>query len=398
MKLRVVLLCLVVALTEGFDIQAIGLAAPQLKAAFSISDSLMGLVLSSSTIGLFFGSFIGGRYSDQYGRRPMLIFALITFSIFTLGAAFSSNVNEVLMARFVAGIGFGAAMPNLIALMSENAPPDKKTVYVSAIFSGIALGGGIASAAMAFSNQLHDWRNLFILGGLVPLLCVPLLWRWLPESKAFLANQAAMALNKEKLPSVLVLFEARRIVTTLLLWVCFFVTLLMAYLLVNWLPSLVKTLGFTSQQAAIGAIFFNIGGAIGGVLGGMVIDRGYRRIGFIVMYAGSAAMAYLVGSGASSFEMVVLAEFLFGLFALGAQYGLYGISPNFYRTEILGTGVGTAIGIGRLGAVAGPIIMGMLMTSMQASGGATGKAIFILIPACGVGVIAMMALLGRKAV
>ncbi len=397
MKTKAVLLCMLVALTEGFDIQAIGLAAPQLKAAFSISDSLMGWVFSSSSIGLFFGAVMGGHYSDRYGRRPILIFALVTFALFTLGAAFSGNLHEVLIARFLAGIGFGAAMPNLIALMSENAPPKKKALYVTAIFSAIALGGGIASAAMAFSTLLSDWRNLFIIGGLIPLFCASLLWLWLPESKIFLAAKQAQVNQHEPQPGIMTLFEPPRLVNTLLLWAGFFSTLLMVYLLLNWLPSLVKGLGFTAQQASIGAIFFNVGGAIGGILTGMIIDRGFSRFAFIVVYAGLAGIAYVVGTGIGNFGFVMLAEFLFGLFVLGAQYGLYGIAPNYYATAILGTGVGAAIGVGRIGAIAGPVLMGRLMTHIHSTGGNTSHAIWVLIPASVVGLLCVLTLLGRKA-
>ncbi|WP_248802920.1 3-(3-hydroxy-phenyl)propionate transporter MhpT [Pseudomonas sp. MWU13-2100] len=357
-------LCFIVALIEGFDLQAAGTAAAGLRQTFALDPKMMGWVFSAGIIGLLPGAFFGGWIADRIGRKKILIGAVLLFGVFSLGTAYISSFSNLLLARFMTGLGLGAALPNLIALCAEAVGEQRRGTAISIMYAGVPLGGALAAAvAMLFTEH---WQTTFIIGGLVPLLVVPLMLALLPESTAFRQQQGVAA--AERASTGQALFGEGRGRTTLALWVSYFFTLTVMYMLLNWLPSLLLEQGFSKPQASLVQVLFNIGGALGSLLGGLLLDRcnGIKVVLFV--YAGLLAALAGVGLSLGIVPMAV-AGFAAGLFVMAAQLVLYALAPPSYPTSVRATGVGAAVAIGRLGSVTGPLAAGQILA---AGAGTTG--------------------------
>ncbi|XFY18546.1 3-(3-hydroxy-phenyl)propionate transporter MhpT [Klebsiella pneumoniae] len=256
-----------------------------------------------------------------------------------------------LLARLLTGVGLGAALPNLIALTSEAAGSRFRGRAVSLMYCGVPIGAALA-AALGFSGLAAAWQIIFWIGGVVPLLLIPLLMRWLPESQAFQRAEASVPLRT--------LFAPGQAAATLLLWLGYFFTLLVVYMLINWLPMLLVGQGFRASQAAGVMFSLQIGAACGTLLLGALMDKLTPLRMSLLIYSGILASLLALGS-ASSLTGMLLAGFVAGLFATGGQSVLYALAPLFYPAAIRATGVGTAVAVGRLGAMSGPLLAGKML-------------------------------------
>ena len=355
-------LCFIVALIEGFDLQAAGTAAAGLRQTFDLDPKMMGWVFSVGIIGLLPGAFFGGWIADRVGRKKILIGAVILFGVFSLLTAYVDSYYHLLLVRFMTGLGLGAALPNLIALCAEAVDERRRGTAISIMYCGVPLGGAMAAVVAMFS---HDhWQTTFIIGGLAPLLVVPLMIILLPESRVF-RQDASQAL---RVSTGQALFGEGRGRSTLALWLSYFFTLTVMYMLLNWLPTLLLAQGFTKPQAGMVQMLFNIGGALGSLLGGLLLDRCNPIKVVLGVYAG--LLASLAGIGFSvGIVPVATAGFAVGLFVMAAQLVLYAMAPPLYPTAVRATGVGAAVAIGRLGSVAGPLAAGQILA---AGAGTTG--------------------------
>lgn len=383
-----VALCFLVALVEGFDIQSMGVAAPTLGPALKLSREALGPVFSASVFGLFLGAAVLGRAADIVGRKWTLVVSLAVFGVFSIATAFAHDLPTLLWIRVLTGLGLGGAMPNIISLASECAPPQRRASVVTLMTSGLPFGGAVASAVSA----AWGWKEIFYLGGAAPLLLIPLVAFGMPESRAFLDRNARRKEHGGRRASSLhVLFGGGRALTTLLLWIAFFFTLLVLYLLLNWLPLLMQSKGIASRDASLVSLLFNIGGGIGTIVLAVLLDRGRRWPLITLSYAGMAAgLAGLAFAGAD-LAASAAAGAAAGFFVIGAQLALYGLAPEFYATEMRGTGVGAAVALGRLGAVAGP----MLAAALLAASSDTTVVLLAILPVVAVGGITALLLLSR---
>ena len=382
-------LCFVVALLEGMDLQAMGIAAPSMAAAFGFKPAQMGLVFSASILGLLPGAFLGGWCADRIGRKKVLIASVVLFGLFSLASAHVWDMQSLLIARFMTGIGLGGALPNLIALSSESAGERARNTAVSLMYCGVPLGGALAAIVGLLETGL-GWRTVFYVGGFAPLLVAPLLGVYLMESSAFVKSRQAARATEQSIRTWDGLFHQVRASTTLMLWVSYFFTLTVMYMLLNWLPSLLVGQGFTRSQAVTVQILFNIG--IGSVLFGLLMDRWKPRIVVVAIYAG--ILAGLAGLGlSSSFAGVIMAGFLAGLFVVGGQLVLYALAPLVYPAAVRATGVGSAVAIGRLGAMAGPLLAGQVL----AMGGAASTLVIATAPGVLIAAASVLCLLNRQA-
>ncbi|MFC6671515.1 3-(3-hydroxy-phenyl)propionate transporter MhpT [Marinobacterium aestuariivivens] len=383
-----VALCFTVALLEGMDLQAPGIAAPGMSAAFGLDRMAMGWVFSAGILGLLPGALAGGRLADRIGRKAVLIMATALFGLFSIATAYAWDLWSLVAARLLTGVGLGAALPNLIALTSESAGERMRGFAVSLMYCGVPLGAALA-ATIGIAEFSGGWKVVFLVGGLVPLLILPLLMFWLPESAAFRAQQSRRG---EVSTSVWrSLFRDGAATPTLLLWSSYFFTLLVVYMLINWLPTLLVGQGFSASEASWVMFAFQIGAVFGTLVLGLLMDRLSALALSALIYCG--ILGSLAGLGLSSqLESMVAAGFLAGLFATGGQSVLYALAPIFYRTEVRATGVGTAVAVGRLGAMSGPLVAGQALALGAGTAGvmaATGPGILI---AAG----AVFVLLGRK--
>ncbi|TBU78950.1 3-(3-hydroxy-phenyl)propionate transporter MhpT [Phytopseudomonas daroniae] len=359
-----VTLCFIVALIEGLDLQSAGIAAAGIRQAFELDQKMMGWMFSASIIGLLPGAFFGGWLADRIGRKRVLIGAVIIFGIFSLWTAYVGSVNALLLARFMTGLGLGAALPNLIALCAEAVDERRRGTAISIMYCGVPLGGAIAAVVGMLGGE--SWQTVFIVGGVAPLLVTPLLMILLPESRDFREQHQSAAPVRES--TVHALFGENRAGATLALWISYFFTLTVMYMLLNWLPSLLLEQGFSKSQAGTIQMLFNIGGAIGSLLGGVLLDRRGRTGVVLFVYGG--VLASLAGLGlASGMLAMAVAGFAAGLFVIAAQLVLYALAPPTYPTSVRATGVGAAVAVGRLGSVSGPLAAGQILAAGAGTAG-----------------------------
>ena len=286
-------LCFAIALLEGLDLQSVGVAAPRMAREFGLSVAQMGLAFSAGTFGLLPGAMFGGRLADRIGRKRVLILSACVFGLLSIATALVSSFNMLVLVRVLTGIGLGGALPNLIALSSEAVSNKARNTAVSVMYCGIPFGGVIASIIGIVSMGDTDWRHIFYVGGAGPLILVPLLFAFLPESKAF--NHASHGGSVQPAPVGVVLFGASRGLSTLQIWISYFCTLIVLYFLLNWLPSLMAARGLARAEVGYVQIFFNIGGGIGALCIGMLMDRLRGALVVSGMYIGIiASLAALV--------------------------------------------------------------------------------------------------------
>lgn len=358
-------LCLAIALLEGLDLQSAGVAAPRIAKEFGLSVAQMGWAFSAGAIGLLPGAALGGRLADRWGRKRVLMLSVALFGIFSLLTAHVWSFESLLTARFLTGLGLGAAMPNLIALCAEAAPQGHRNSAVGAMYCGMPFGAALAAVIGIVSPSEEGWRHVFYVGGFGPLLMVPLLGLCLRESAQFVETR--LARTSSATPGVThALWKEDRTRRTIALWVSYLGTLIVLYFLMNWLPSMVVANGLSREQAGVAIMMFNIGGGLGAIGISNVMDRFSPRLTVIGMYLGIALSLAGLSSAIGALTMACGAFFC-GLFLVGGQSVLYSMAGQAYPTEVRGTGVGAAVAIGRLGSILGPLIAGQLFALGQSA-------------------------------
>ncbi len=353
---RALVLVFLAAIIEGFDLQAAGVAVPKLVSAFGLSPSQLGVFLSSATFGLVLGALCGGVIADRFGRRNGLALSLIVFGLFSIGTAFSDTFEHLVAMRFLTGVGLGGALPNLIAIAAESVAPERRGRAVAIMYAGVPLGGALASL-IALLGLHDDWGSIFLVGGILPLLlALPLQLMMGP----FRVTRDARAPARRRD----VLMAPGALPQTLLLWAAFFFGLIVVYLLLNWLPQILVSLGFARETASTVQIVFNIGGAAGAILGGRLLDGNRPAFSAALCFIGlMLAITSLAMLPAGNVAAALAAGTFVGATVIGVQALLYGIAPQCYPSEVRGTGVGLAVSVGRLGSIVGPLVAGWLLAS-----------------------------------
>lgn len=351
-------LCFTVAVLEGIDFQAPGIAAKGMGLAFGLDKLQMGWVFSAGILGLLPGALIGGWLADRIGRKGVLIASVALFGIFSIATAHAWELYSLMLARLLTGVGLGAALPNLIALCSEGAGERLRGTAVSLMYCGVPIGAALA-AMIGIVGYFDDWTVPFYVGGVLPLLVLPLLVLWLPESAAFKARQAAVS-SEPRVPVMDGLFRNGAMLPTALLWVAYFFTLMVVYMLISWLPSLLVGQGFSGVQASWVVFTLQIGAAVGTLMLGVLMNT-LRPLAIAALIYGGLLAALAALGIVESFVGMLFAGFAAGMFATGGQGVLYALAPLFYRTEVRATGVGTAVAVGRLGAMSGPLVAGKML-------------------------------------
>jgi MFS transporter, AAHS family, 3-hydroxyphenylpropionic acid transporter len=384
-------LCFCAAIIEGMDLQSMGIAAPGIEPEFHLSKQALGYVLMASPLGLFFGAFIGGRIADFWGRRNALILSIIVFGAFQLATAWASGYLDLLVIRFLCGLGLGGAFPNLIALTAEAYGGRNNILNVVITAAGMPAGGAIAAFIGFSAGPGGDWRTVFYVGGVAPLVQAPIMVILLPESSLFrrARSAAAGAGTKLQLGVVYALFDRSRVRQTMLLWIAFFFTALVIHLLLNWMPKLMVAKGFTRPQAFLIQIVFNLGAAAGSVLLGWLMQRRPNRLLLFVCYAGLAGALLAIASPGHELAVVATTAALMGMCVVGSQFVLYGLSPAYYATIIRGTGTGAAVAASRLGSAMGPYLAGQLL----GAGATATQVLHSLLPITGVAAAAAVLLM-----
>jgi AAHS family 3-hydroxyphenylpropionic acid transporter len=379
---------------EGFDIASMGVTAPRMMPALGLTRPEAGLAFSASLLGLFFGAAIAGPLSDRIGRKPVLVASMAVFGLFSLATAAAGNLPALLSVRALTGLGLGGAMPMLIAMSSELARSDRQALSVGMVTAGLPLGGALVGLLARSDLAQDDWRLVFVVGGIAPLLLALLVWRFMPETAgrvrsaghepgpggAGLSGSAALS----------ALFARSRLLQTLSLWISYAAIALVLHLFLNWLPVLLVDRGISARAAAGVATLFNLGGAAGGLLIGLAIDRLGPRWPLAAVFAALVAVLLVLASPTHSFAVLGLLAFAAGLLIMAGQFGLYAIGPRCYADDVRGAGVGAAVAAGRLGSVIGPVAAGQLL----GAGAGGGSVVLFTAPIVLVAALAALVLTG----
>lgn len=375
-------LCFLVSVLEGYDLQVISSAGPALQKVMKLSQGQIGFFLSATLIGLAIGAVLGGWLADRIGRKPVVIVSVAALGLFTFATALSSTYEMVVITRILAGIGLGGAMPTLIATMTELSAAEKTTSAVTTMIVGQPLGGIISGLAGRTMVTNFGWQSLFLVGGVLTVLTLPLLVRFLPETR-----RPGTTNLSDRMPATQALFGDGRAPATLLLWTAFILTLALLSILLGWTPLLVKSMGYPIPVGINAIIAINVGGIVGGVIASRAIDRLGVRVPMLVLY-GLMAVGLFMFSRVDTSTGLMAAAFLVGLGVLGGQFTLYGVAPRVYPLQGRGSGVGFAVAMGRFGSVFAPIIVGLAL----GQGAQASQSIRAMVPVALVAGLALLAL------
>ncbi|WP_191112427.1 3-(3-hydroxy-phenyl)propionate transporter MhpT [Acinetobacter lwoffii] len=388
-KILTIFLCFWVAFFEGFDLQAPGIAAKGIAASFGLDQIQMGYVFSLGVFGMLFGAFFGGRIADYLGQKKVLMLSVTIFGLFMSLTAIAPSIEVLYAARFFTGLGLGAAMPTMISVVGDEATEANRGKLNSLMYCGLPVGT-IFVAGLAMLLPEIQWQTLFLIGGLTPLALIPLMAFILKDKPKV---NAEVQVSGEAVPGMAeVLFKQRQYKNTVPLWVGFFFTLMINYILISWLPNLLMEQGLQKQQAFLVMLVFQVGAVIGTLSLGYLLDRLKLWQMATIIYSGLFVALVLLFT-TTSIPLLILAGVMGGIFSTGSQSILYGISPIFYSGAGKVTGVGSAISLGRLGAMIGPLLTGKIL----ALGLGTTGILVASLPAVVVSAVAVTALSRYKA-
>jgi AAHS family 4-hydroxybenzoate transporter-like MFS transporter len=386
-QLRVVVLCALVMLLDGFDAQAIGYVAPAIVKAWHVNRAALSPVFAAGLIGLMLGALACGPIADRFGRRPVLLTCVLSFGVAALLTTAAGSLRALAALRFVTGLGLGGAMPNAIALTREYGPRRIRATLVMVMFCGFTVGAALGGVAAASVAARLGWKAVFAVGGVAPLALLAVLVPLLPESIRYLVVRGdrraevaailsridgarrvepsrAFAVGEERARGFAVkeLFADRRAAFTLLLWLVFFMSLLDLYLLTSWLPTIVHDAGVPQARAVLLTAAFQVGGTAGTLLLGRLFDRFAPFVVLAATYVGASAFVLLIGAVGVSLRLLFLTIFGAGFCVVGGQCAANALAAESYPTSIRSTGVGWALGVGRIGSIVGPLVGGVLLS------------------------------------
>lgn len=383
--LKVLLWCLLIIVIDGYDIAVAGTALPSIMKEMNVTASTAGFMASSALFGMMFGAMLLGTLADRIGRRWTIAICVFLFSVFTAAAGFMTEPVSFSVMRFIAGLGIGGVMPNIVAQMTEYSPKKIRSVMTTLMFSGYALGGILAAV---LGKQLigdYGWQSVFVAAG-APLLLIPFILKSMPESLPYLIAhhddrhlreivqriEPSLKLSAEDQfvvpPSakgagapIARLFQEGRGVSTLMFWVAFFTGLFMIYALSSWLTKLMAMSGYSLGSALSFVIALNLGAMFGAIVGGWLADKFHIKWVLVTMYALGGLFLYLMTVPMST-DMLYLVIGAVGACSTGAQIVAYAYSGQFYPMAIRSTGIGMAAGVGRTGAILAPLLIGLIVS------------------------------------
>ncbi|KPH01890.1 MFS transporter [Pseudomonas sp. RIT-PI-q] len=375
--------CFLLLIFDGYDLFIYGAVLPVLMQQWGLTPLEAGALGSYALFGMMFGAVCFGTLADQIGRKKGIAVCCLLFSCATLINGFASSPTEFGVCRFFAGLGCGGLMPNVVALMNEYAPKKVRTAVVSIMFCGYPLGGVLSASVGIFILPRFGWEAMFF-AAVVPLILLPLIYWQLPESVGFLVRQGrterartvllrvdpgsnleqddrlVMSETNGRPASLLELFREGRALRTLLLWLAFFCCMLMIYALSSWLPKLMANAGYSMGSSLSFLVALNVGAVLGAIFGGTLGDRMNLPKVLVIFLILAAVSVSLLGVR-SSMPVLYLLITVAGATTIGTQILLYACAAQFYGLSIRSTGMGWASGVGRSGAIVGPLLGGVLL-------------------------------------
>lgn len=382
----VIVLCALVMFLDGLDTQAISYMAPLIAKEWGLSRELLGPIFSSALTGLMAGYLLLSPLSDRFGHRRLILASTVAFGLLTLVTAFATSVMQLMILRFVTGAALGAAIPSTVALTTEYSPKRLRATFVLVIYCGFSLGFVAAGGLAAWSIPLYGWRSMLWIGAVAPLVLAACAFVLLPESLDFLVRTKAdprriwrlVRRVDQNLPhdcpgefttdiaesrsAVGSLFQSGRTFGTIVLWLVFGLNLAEFYALQSWLPTILTNLNHPLNTVALATSLTTIGGIVAAFAIGPAMDRLGAYGSLATVYFAGVLFVALLGPAVSAPPWVLLvATFCAGFCISGGQKSVIALSAIFYPAPIRSTGVGWALGIGRLGGIGGPLLVGVLL-------------------------------------
>lgn len=379
----VVALCGTLLVVDGYDVFVAGTVLPTLIEEWGLTKPQAGALQAWALFGMMFGAMILGPLADRIGRKKGVAISFVLFTSATVLTGFADTPGQFKFFRFIAGLGCGGLMPNAVALMNEYAPKRLRGTMVALMFSGYSVGGMVAAGLGIGLIPSFGWQPMFFIAA-VPLLLLPLILWKLPESLGFLIKQGKQdeakrifaKINpatplaaddrlvftevKGASASVAELFRHGRLLRTLMLWLSFFCCLLLVYLLSSWLPKVLQEAGYAERASLLSLFSLNFGGMAGAIMGGRLGDRfGLPRV-VVGFFAAAALSIALIGANPVPGLLFTLI-FVAGATTIGTQILLYASVAQLYNLSVRSTGLGCASGVGRIGAIVGPTMGGVLL-------------------------------------
>ncbi|MNO54735.1 4-hydroxybenzoate transporter PcaK [compost metagenome] len=384
----VLIVCIALNMLDGFDVLVVAFAAPHLAADWQLNGQQLGTLLSSGLLGMAAGGLFIAPFADRIGRRPLVLICLFVIAIGMLASAFAQTYNQLVCLRIVTGLGIGGMLASISVIAAEYASDKWRTGAVTMLSTGYTLGATIGGAITGVLLAYYSWRSAFLLGGISTLLVIPLAFYGFQESLDFLiAKRPRGALSRvnailrrmkretvEQLPdpdgigqvsyapmagtsvpsSVMVL-------RTLLIWIAFIFVMAGFYFVMSWTPKLLVQAGMSATQGVTGGVLLNVGGLIGCTLFSLVSGRIKLRPLLTWFLVISAALLATFGANASELQFAMPLAIILGATISACVGGLYALTPLLYSPKARATGVGWAVGMGRLGAMVAPVLVGILI-------------------------------------
>ena len=372
---------------DGLDTGIIGFVAPALLDDWGITKPQLAPVLSAALVGMSIGAIISGPLADKFGRKKVIVATTLLFAIFTIMCGLATSTQDLMIYRFITGIGLGAAMPNISTIVSEYMPIKRRAFLTGIAGCGFMLGISCGGILSAFLLESFGWAKVIIIGGVIPIILAVFLMLKLPESTQYLVKknktqQAQGILEKiqghpfsDNVQFKLATAEAntsdespvkqvlgKYFWGSSMLWLCCFMSLLVFYLLTSWMPTILKTAGFSTQQFSLIAAIFPFGGVIGAVIMGWYMDKLNPTNVIRYAYLFAFILFIITGFVSSNFILFGISLFLIGALLVGAQSSLLPLSALFYPSTCRAVGVSWMHGIGRVGAIIGAFYGSLIFT------------------------------------
>ena len=376
--------CALIIVFDGYDLAVVGIALPSIMKEMGVTPTNAGFMVSSALFGMMFGAIFLGTIADKIGRRWAIAICIGLFSVFTAGAGLTHDPVTFSVTRFLAGLGIGGVMPNVVAQMTEYSPKKIRATMVTLMFSGYSVGGMLAALVGKAMIETYGWSSVFM-AALLPVVLIPFILKSMPDSMPFLIKEnrldelkkivvrmepsyAAHSGDRFALPNedradsapIRHLFHEGRGFSTVMFWVAFFMCLFMVYALSSWLTKLMASAGYSLGSALTFVLVLNFGAMFGAIGGGWLADRFHIKYVLVSMYALAAVSITLLGYPVST-EVLFLLVGLAGASTIGTQIVTYAYVGQFYPMAVRSTGIGWASGVGRSGAILAPIVIGTLV-------------------------------------
>jgi len=390
----VIALCFVIALLDGFDTQSIAFIGPAIAQEFKMNPAEMTWVITASIIGMTIGAIGLGSFGDRFGRRKAIMIAVFLFGVFSLAGAYATSPTQIIVLRFLIGLGMGGATPSILALASEYSTAPKRGLMMTGVLLGLPAGAMLGGLIAASWLPVLGWRGIFLLGGLLPLGLLVIIHFLLPESPAYLvarndgrgqdqARRLLAQMTGQVIPadvhlvspakvahgaSIAGLFEARYRNVTLAISATYLFNWIAWFLLLQWLPTALTTLGLEKAQAAYGTVTVNAAFILMALPLSSQLPKVDPRKLLTVMFAVGIATAIGLGLVGDRWLLVFVLIALAGFGIGGQQLVLNYLITNAYPTQLRATATGWGIGVGRSGAIVGSAIGGQLLSSAGPSG------------------------------